>query len=237
MAKVWGFDRQTGDMSLFSSEAAWEAQVDEKVAQRYLRDHLRAQLTREIPTAARAYDQYYMDTGVGTGFWTLLRSVFGTITFLGALHSGEKEPFHAVVFVEKYLGDLPGKDAYKKFFALLYSQYRHGLAHNAMPKSFERADGLVVGWHTSNILERHLTIDRTPGGKGPNQANVVLCPEALSQDVCLAIDEYSRDFDVQVERMRLLANFKKGFLMMGEIFTIDRLDSMRTRVKASLDAL
>ena|SRR5579883_32866 len=66
-------------------------------------------------------------TGVGTGFWTVLRSIFSTIQFLGTLYKGEDMAAHAVDFAEEYLGRRANQTRYTDLFVLLFSQYRHGL--------------------------------------------------------------------------------------------------------------
>ncbi len=48
MAKVYGFN-VAGGSPLFATEADWEKQMTAEGAKRYLKDHLLAQLTRDVP--------------------------------------------------------------------------------------------------------------------------------------------------------------------------------------------
>ena len=73
MARVWGYDLGLNDFALFDSEAAWEKQTTEETAQGYLRNHLREQLTREIPVANDAFVQESVRTQIGLGFCQFLK--------------------------------------------------------------------------------------------------------------------------------------------------------------------
>ena len=53
---VCGFN-VSGGSPHFPSEAAWEAQMTEEGAKKYITDHLRTQLAREVPVALRAFEE------------------------------------------------------------------------------------------------------------------------------------------------------------------------------------
>ena len=99
MGKVYGFN-VSGESALFGSEAAWDKQMTVEGAKRYLKDHLLAQLTRDVPPAIDAFIDVYRKTGVGVGFWAVARMVFPAISFLGCLYKGDDSTGHAIEFLE-----------------------------------------------------------------------------------------------------------------------------------------
>lgn len=232
--KVWGYDYGLNDFTLFASEAEWEAKTTVPAAKRYLTDHLRVQLTREVPVAIRAFMAESQETKVGVGFWTMLRMTFTPISFLGALYKGSDTTAHAVEFVEEYVGRRGSKPLYLDFFPLVFVMYRHGIVHAAMPKVFERpSDGKVIGWKVTFDPKDHLKVEVGPGGKG---AFIGVCPEVLYGDLLKAIDAYIADFDDPSQTATLLTNFKKGFLTMATVFTPSGLPNMGAAAKAKLEA-
>jgi hypothetical protein len=86
MAQVYGYNEQDNDLRLFPSEADWERQLTYNGIKRYLTDYLRNQLVRELPVAIDAFKRVTAATGVGIGFWGLVRMVYAPVSFLGTLY-------------------------------------------------------------------------------------------------------------------------------------------------------
>ncbi len=218
MAKVYGYNVQTGDHSLFASEADWEDQLTVPGIKRYLNDHFRNQLAREVPVAVDAFKAASVRTGIGTGFWALARMVLAPISFLGALYRGSDSTDHAIEFLEEYIGRRQNRPEYLATAALLFVMYRHGLIHTSMPKVIERDAGLIVGWGVTLAPSGHLTRQR-----GANSVTILLSPEQLYLDLVQAIDLYAADFDGG-QQAELVRAFKAGYLTMA---TADTLASLR----------
>jgi hypothetical protein len=229
MSRVWGYDLDLNDFTLFETEGAWEQQTSEETAKGYLRNHLRAQITREIPVANRAFIQESARTGIGSGFWLLLRGILTPVSFLGTLFKGNDSSANSVEFIEEYVGRRQAKNAYLDLFPLVFAQFRHGLVHTAMPKIFMRADGLLVGWRATFDPTEHLTILHEPKGSEKNAVYVGVCAEVLYRDVLGGLDRYIADFDDTKRGPTLLANFKQGFLTMAKVYVPGDLSGRMTQ--------
>jgi hypothetical protein len=234
MTQVYGYKEQDNDFRFFPSEADWERQLTCNGIKRYLTDHLRNQLVREIPVAIDAFKRATAATGVGIGFWGMVRMVCAPVSFLGTLYRGSDSTDNAIDFLEEYVGRRQNHPSYIHLSALIFVMYRHGLIHTSMPKVIERDDGVLVGWAVSLDPSRHLTTHWDQ-----NIVNVFLSPEQLYKDVVQAIDIYVSDFDTPLQAQLAVA-FKKGFLSMATINKVNQLTlstSARQRVTSSLNTL
>jgi hypothetical protein len=234
MAQVYGYKEQDNDFRLFPSEADWEGQVTVNGIKRYVTDHLRNQLVRELPVAIKAFKRASAETGVGTGFWSLVRMVLAPVSFLGALYRGSDNTDNAIEFLEEYVGRRQNRPTYRDLSALLFVMFRHGLIHTSMPEVIERDDGVIVGWGVTLNPQDHLTKK-----SATNSITLFLSPEQLYQDLLQAIDSYVGDFDGP-QQAQLTAAFKRGFLSMATINRVSGLRlsaSARQRVKRSLNTL
>jgi hypothetical protein len=238
MPGIYGYDVTKGDFSEFPSAAAWEAQLTVPGIKQYLRDHLRAQLEREIPPAAKMFRDVSAKTGIGVGFWLLARAALTPISFLGALYKGSDSSANAIAFMEEYLGRRLGRTDYERFSALLFTMYRHGLVHLAAPRSLERvSDGLILHWGVSHEPADHFAFTKNTDKK---RAWLTICPEALCADLVGGIDHYASDFDVAATTAQLVTNFKTGFLSMAAY--LDENDSkianaVKPKLRSALAAL
>lgn len=233
MARVYGFNVAPGS-ALFATELDWESQMTVDATKAYLKDHLRTQLTREIPPATDAFIAKYKKDGLGVGFYALTRMIFAPITFLGCLYRGSDSTDHAVDFLEEYAGR-KFNSRYLDLAAAIFVMYRHGLTHTSMPKIIERDDGQAVGWKlTLDAVGSHLSVE-----KGKEITVIVVSLEQLFADTVRALDNYIADFDGP-GRAGLLASFKLGYLTMARIERIDALHlskTMKLRLRKSLDPL
>ena len=224
MAQVYGYKEQDNDFRLFSSEVDWEKQLTVNGVKRYLKDHLRNQLVRELPLAIDAFKKASNATRVGTGFWGLARMVFAPVSFLGALYKGSDSTDNAIDFLEEYIGRRQNRQAYLDLSAPIFVMYRHGLIHTAMPKVIERDDGVIVGWGVTLNPQEHLT--KKIAAKS---ITLLLSPEQLYQDLVQAIDSYAGDFDGP-QQTQLFDAFKSGFLTMA---TINRVHAVKKMSRVS----
>jgi hypothetical protein len=177
MAKVYAYKMQDNDLRLFPSEADWERQLTVDGIKRYLNDHLRNQLVREVPVAIDAFKKASAATGVGMGFWALVRMVLAPVSFLGALYRGHDNTDNAIEFLEEYIGRRQNRAVYLDLSALTFVMFRHGLIHTSMPKVIERDDGAIIGWEVSLNPADHLTTKTST-----NVITLVLSPELGTRD-------------------------------------------------------
>lgn len=59
--RVYGFNVSKPDEPLFMSQKDWKAQMTPDGAKRYLLEHVRTQLTREVPVAIAAFEEGEVD--------------------------------------------------------------------------------------------------------------------------------------------------------------------------------
>jgi hypothetical protein len=239
---ILGHD-ETGRLKLFQSEAEWRTQTTAQGAAQYLRKNILVQLS-EIPAAIEAFKARADEAnqrGEGVGFWSMLRMTLAPVGFLGALYKGKDNSENAIDFIDKYVGDRCNKPDYKRLFPLVWFQFRHGLVHTAMPKTFERAkDKKVIGWGVTLERNAHLHVTLGPGGAGEKAGFLMVCPEVLAEDVIAGVQQYTSDFDKPTLRPELLENYKAGFVAMGRVTRAETeraSEKMQKRLEACLDSI
>jgi len=122
------------------------------------------------------------------GFFGALNIVFSKIDFLGNLLAGKKlkspeTSKYAVLFMRKYLGQV--NPNYKECSGILYHMYRHGLAHENMPKTLRLNMNKQISWRIVKGTPRmHMVIK---DGKIP------VSLEQFYRDVLKAIDFFYKD--------------------------------------------
>lgn len=215
MNKVYAYDVSTNDFRIFRSPDEWKKQMTFEGAKSFLKDHLMESLKNEFSPALEAYHEDSYKTGIGKGFFSLLRIIFPTITFLGTLYKGADVSRYAVSFMKDYMGRIDSN--YKHMSDLIYIVYRHGLMHTHMPKVFE-IDDRFVGWEITYDDDKHLKIR-----KSKTEISVPISPNRLFQDLLRALKRYISDFDDPRRNRELLKNFKDGFTRMSEVFNESEL--------------
>jgi len=206
---VYAYDVNTDDFRIFQNPDDWENQMTFEGAKDYLTNHLMESLKNEFAPAIKAYIEDSTRTGIGKGFFGLLRIVFPTITFLGTLYKGKDESRNAISFMEDYMGNVNPK--YKDISDLIYTVYRHGLMHTQMPKVSE-ISGKIVGWRITYDDGEHLKIS-----KNKSLITIPISPNSFFQELIKALEKYINDFDDPGKNADLLENFKKGFLEMSKV--------------------
>lgn len=133
----------------------------------------------------------------GDGFFSVPRSVFSYIDYLGMLYTGDRRDQrgyrqttrNAIQFIEDILGEID--PAYRTHASMLYKMYRHGTIHQFQPKDI---------WITKNgELYTWFVI------KGPKSGAIHLQPiegnrfpidlERLVEDLRKAVDLYCERLD------------------------------------------
>jgi hypothetical protein len=226
--RVYGFNVTKPDEPWFTSQSAWKAQMTPEGAKAYLTDHVKTQLTREVPVAITAFEEANKTAAYEAGFYGLARMIFPAISFLGSLYKGSDTTRHSVLFLEKYAGA-----KYRSFAATIFYMYRHGLIHTSMPKIVLHG-GQLFGWHlVLNEPSAHLTTE-----SGKKSKNIVISLKTLYEDVVTAIDAFAAEFDGP-KKQRMLTTFMRGFLRMAAIDTIhaEKSPKMRSKLKKNLDAI
>src|SRR5260370_15726501 len=104
MARLYAYDVSTGGFSYFASEADWKRQMTCAGAKNYVVDHVRTQITREVPVAIDAFKNESAITQIGVGFFAAARMTLAPLTFLGTLYKGADSSANAIEFIEEYLG-------------------------------------------------------------------------------------------------------------------------------------
>jgi hypothetical protein len=227
--RVYGFNVAKPEEPLFTSQAAWKGQMTAAGAKKYLTEHLRTQLSREVPVAIAAFEEANKTSAHDAGFYAVARMVFPVISFLGCLYKGTETTRAAVLFLEKY-----ADPRYRKLAAAIFFIYRHGLIHTAMAKIVERDDKQAFGWRLKlNAPSDHLTIE--PGVK---IKNIVISLKDLYEDVIKALDAFATDFDGP-KKDAMLTRFKRGYLKMAAIERIDVEGStkMQAKLRASFNSI
>ena len=148
-------------------------------------------------------DEYIKGGGIG-GYFSLLRSLFPSITFLGTLYKGVDNSSNCVAFIKDYMGKI--NNQYNNIGDLIVLIFRHGLMHTQMPKVIS-VDGLNIGWVITYNDRDHLNVSTI----GLKPINIYISPHQLYLDLLNALDFYMTDLTSKPE---LLDNFKKGFLTM-----------------------
>jgi len=215
MNKVYAYDVSINNFRIFQSSDEWKKQMTFEGAKNYLTYYLMESLKKEFPPAIEAYQEDSYRTGVGKGFFSLIRIIFPTITFLGTLYKGTDVSKNAINFMKDYMGKVNSR--YKHISDLIYNVYRHGLMHTHMPKVFE-IDNKFVGWEITYNDDKHLKIL-----KSINAINIPISPNRFFQDLLRALEKYISDFDVPKKNVELLKNFKEGFTIMSEVFNESEL--------------
>ena len=209
MNKVYAYDVSTNNFRIFQSADEWKTQMTLEGAKAYLTHHLVESLNSEFPTAIEAYHEASYTTGTGKGFFSLLRIIFPTITFLGTLYKGNDLSRNAVSFMRAYMGKADPK--YRHLSDLIYTVYRHGLMHTHMPKVFE-LDEKFVGWKITYDDDKHLKVF-----KSKTEVSIPISPNRLFKDLLRALKGYIGDFDDPRKNEELLKNFKEGFAGMSAV--------------------
>jgi len=213
--KVYAYDVNTNDFRIFQNPDDWKNQMTFEGAKNYLINHLMESLKNEFAPAIKAYIEDSDGTGIGKGFFGLLRIVFPTITFLGTLYKGKDKSRNAISFMGDYMGKVNTK--YKDISDLIYTVYRHGLMHTQMPKVAE-ISGKIVGWRITYKDGEHLKIS-----KNENLVTIPISPNCFFQELVKALEKYINDFDDPEKNTDLLENFKKGFLEMSKVHSESKL--------------
>lgn len=213
--KVYAYAVDSNDFRLFQNANDWEKQIAFEGAKHYLRNHLMESLKNEFNPAIKAYTEDSIKTGIGKGFFGLLRIIFPTITFLGALYKGRDSAKNAVSFMENYMGQVDPK--YEHLSDLIYNVYRHGLTHTQMPKVLE-IDGKIVIWEINYNDPEHLKI-----AKSKNLINIPISPNRFFRDLVEALEKYINDFDDTGKNTEWLETFKRGFLEMSKVHSESEL--------------
>lgn len=143
--------------------------------------------------------KHCLSTPVG-GYFSTILLVFSLINYLGALFSGkimgnEKE---TIEFIKTYFND-----TYKKYPALLYIVYRHGIAHERMPKVVQlRRKGKIISLYLTNSKHKaHLKPINVRLSSGKRKAVILLSTPRLFNDLCSALKTYEAE---------LLSNKRSG---------------------------
>jgi hypothetical protein len=227
--RVYGFNVSKPSEPLFTSQAAWKAQMTGDGAKKYLTDHLRAQLTREVPLVIEGFMQANQSTPYQAGFYAVARLIFPAISFMGCLYKGSDTTRHSIQFLEKF-----ADPKYRKLAPVIFVMYRHGLIHTAMPKIIERDDKRAIGWHlTLDNPVGHLTIE-----KHPKVWNIVISLKDLYEDILKSLDTYILEFD-GLKKNATLNRFKCGYLKMAAIEPVEAEPSkqVKAKLKASLNSI
>jgi hypothetical protein len=227
--RVYGFNVANPNAPLFTSQTAWKAQMTADGAKSYLADHLRTQLTREVPVVIESFKQANQNAPYQAGFFAVARLIFPAISFLGCLYKGSDTTRHSIQFLERY-----ADPKYRKLAPAIFVMYRHGLIHTAMPKIIERDDKQAIGWHlTLDNPAIHMTIE-----KHPMVWNIVISLKDLYEDVLRALDGYVLEFDGPKKNV-MLNRFKRGYLKMAAIEPVEAEPSKRVKAKlrVSLDSI
>src|SRR5260370_9442930 len=104
MARLYAYDVSTGGFSYFASEADWKRQMTCAGAKNYVVDHVRTQITREVPVAIDAFKNESAITQIGVGFFAAARMTLSPLTLLLPLSRGPDSIPHALADINEYLG-------------------------------------------------------------------------------------------------------------------------------------
>jgi hypothetical protein len=226
--RVYGFNVAKPEEPLFTSQSAWKAQMTAEGAKKYVIEHLRTQLTREVPVAIAAFEKENQTSAHKAGYYAVARMIFPVISFLGALYKGSDNTENSVAFLEKY-----ADPKYRKLAAAIFVMYRHGLIHTSMPKIVEH-NKQAFGWRLElNKPAEHLKIE-----SGTHFKNIVISLKDLYEDVVKAIDAFAQGFDGR-RKNAMLTTFKRGYLTMAAIESVeeDRFRKIRPKLKKSLESI
>lgn len=174
-------------------------------AKKYLKNHLLKSLKDDFIPAFKVYKKR------NTGYFSLMRIIFPYITFLGSLYKGVDETKSALEFMVDYMGQIDNE--YKDKSGIYYIAYRHGLLHTNMIKVFTYGKK-KLGWYVSfaNVGQ---------GNRGDYiGTNLAMYPKLFFDDLCKAIELYIADFDFKTKQVKLMDNFKRGFIKMGTFYSI-----------------
>ena len=227
MNKVYAYDVSTNNFRVFQGSDEWKEQMTCQGAQNYLTYHLLESLENEFLPAIEAFHGESYRTGVGKGFFSLLRMIFPAITFLGTLYKGTDSSKNAISFMRDYMGMVNRK--YKHISDLIYNVYRHGLMHTHMPKVLE-IENKFVGWEITYNDDNHLKIF-----KSINAIRISISPNRFFQDLLKALVRYISDFDVPKKNEELLRKFQDGFMIMSEV--LNESDLLKRRCRMGLNYL
>jgi len=227
MNKVYAYDVSSNNFRVFQSPDEWKQQMTCEGARNYLVYHLLESLENEFFPAIEAFHEDSYRTGVGKGFFSLLRMIFPAITFLGTLYKRTDTSTNAISFMRDYMGQVNKK--YKHISDLIYNVYRHGLMHSYMPKVLE-IDKKFVGWEITYNDDNHLRIS-----KSKNDVKISLSPNRFFQDLLKALVRYISDFDDPKKKEQLLKNFTEGFMIMSEV--LNESDLLKRRCRTGLQYL
>src|SRR4030042_589359 len=123
MNKVYAYDVSINNFRIFQSSDEWKKQMTFEGAKNYLTYYLMESIKNEFPPAIEAYQEDSYRTGVGKGFFSLIRIIFPTITFLGTLYKGTDVSKNAINFMKDYMGKVISR--FIKSIGEVYQRFRY----------------------------------------------------------------------------------------------------------------
>jgi hypothetical protein len=147
-------------------------------------EEIEASLKNDIGLILPTYQQHFLQTNIGAGYFAIPRLIFPEIDNLGALYQGNiRETQRAAInFMKDYFGLV--NTEYKTKSAFIYLIYRHGLMHQHVPKnmSYKKQS---VGWIIS--------MNSTAGHLSTYGKTIQLDATQLYLDLLTALNFYKND--------------------------------------------